>query len=242
MNPQQASNLYYVAVAAAALKGGVNVGAFRTVGAAEAWRRDLPVHLPEEAHVFRHSKKHLDNLPVPLLIGIARAGASDGDRTNPTSLKKDELVDLVYGRLWSAYLATGATVGASDLSTTTEEDSTMSTTIGKGPKVKEIRDSRKNAKAAAKSAPKAKATAAPKAASEKKASAPRANAGGDLAGKTLVLVGDQNPRREGTHGFKSMEVIRKAGSKGISYDDAVKNGARRVDILGSIELGQLTVK
>ena len=69
-------------------------------------------------------------------------------------------------------------------------------------------------------------TAAKKAA---KAPAKKAAANGEgrgrtshYSGKTLVATAEAlktNPRREGTAGFKFMEVVRKAGKKGIKYED-----------------------
>lgn len=39
-----------------------------------------------------------------------------------------------------------------------------------------------------------------------------------------------NPRREGTNGYKSMDIILKAGTKGIKYEDFLAQGGRRVDL------------
>lgn len=58
-----------------------------------------------------------------------------------------------------------------------------------------------------------------------------------LSGKTLFAsaeVRKANPRRPKSHGFKSLEVIRKAG-KGIAYAAAVAAGARPVDIRWDVE-------
>lgn len=43
-----------------------------------------------------------------------------------------------------------------------------------------------------------------------------------LSGKTLIAnpkLNGQNPRQEGTHGFRVHEMIRAAGSTGIRYED-----------------------
>ena len=57
-----------------------------------------------------------------------------------------------------------------------------------------------------------------------------------LEGKKLFLtkaVLKSNPRRTGTWGFRSLEIIRK--KNGITYNDAVAKGARGVDIRWDIK-------
>lgn len=52
---------------------------------------------------------------------------------------------------------------------------------------------------------------------------------GKFVGKTIVgtkEVLEKNPRREGTKGFESMEIIRKAGTAGISHEAYIKAGGR----------------
>jgi hypothetical protein len=49
-------------------------------------------------------------------------------------------------------------------------------------------------------------------------------------GRTLKAKTHDNPRREGTHGHKSMAIIIAAGDKGISYEDFIAAGGRRVDL------------
>lgn len=49
-------------------------------------------------------------------------------------------------------------------------------------------------------------------------------------GKTLKAKTTDNPRREGTHGHKSMAIIIAAGPKGILYEDFIAAGGRRVDL------------
>lgn len=49
-------------------------------------------------------------------------------------------------------------------------------------------------------------------------------------GKTIRAKVKENPRREGTHGHKSMAIILAAGDNGISYEDFIAAGGRRVDL------------
>ena len=49
-------------------------------------------------------------------------------------------------------------------------------------------------------------------------------------GRTIRAKVKENPRREGTHGHKSMAIILAAGDKGLSYDDFIAAGGRRVDL------------
>lgn len=58
------------------------------------------------------------------------------------------------------------------------------------------------------------------------------------AGKFLVKVSKDNPRREGTAGYKSWEKLK--GGK-VKYEAAVEAGARPVDIRWDVEHGNLKV-
>lgn len=58
----------------------------------------------------------------------------------------------------------------------------------------------------------------------------RKKGSGTFAGKTLIGKKDVNPRRPGSHGFKSYEIIREAGAKGISYEDYIARGGRGNDL------------
>jgi hypothetical protein len=64
-----------------------------------------------------------------------------------------------------------------------------------------------------------------------------------FTGKTIFLSPGitANPRREGTHGFKSMEIIMKA-KNGLSYDDFVRQGGRRQDLVWDIAHGNVVVR
>ena len=62
----------------------------------------------------------------------------------------------------------------------------------------------------------------------------------EFAGKKIYLVGKDNPRREGTHGHRSMEVVK--NKPGITFEDYISGGGRRVDLKGSIELKQVELK
>ena len=44
-----------------------------------------------------------------------------------------------------------------------------------------------------------------------------------------------NPRREGTKGYKSFAIVLLAGPKGITYEDFLAQGGRRVDLAWDLE-------
>lgn len=90
----------------------------------------------------------------------------------------------------------------------------------------------------------AKAAKAPKAPVEKKApgeGAPRGRKS-EFAGKhiTRATEGGANPRREGTNGFRSFELIDK--KKGVSYEDYIAGGGRAIDLAWDLGKGYVTVK
>jgi len=61
-------------------------------------------------------------------------------------------------------------------------------------------------------------------------------------GKHLHKVGEfkkTNPRREGTHGWKSWEAISKDG---ISYEDFIAAGGRNRDLMHDVNLGRIELK
>lgn len=70
-----------------------------------------------------------------------------------------------------------------------------------------------------------------------------------LAGKTLVatvkLDGDKapiNPRRVGSFGYNSLEIIIKAGKTGISTEDYLAAGGRMNDLNWDVEHGSVSAK
>lgn len=90
-------------------------------------------------------------------------------------------------------------------------------------------------KAPAKKAAETKKTAAAKIAPKGKASA--------FAGKTISLspkCKGENVRKEGTGGWNSMEIVRKAGK--ISYEDFVAKGGRRQDLAWDADRGSYDLK
>jgi hypothetical protein len=93
------------------------------------------------------------------------------------------------------------------------------------------------AKAAKGAAPKA-APATGKGKAPKAAPAPRTS---KFAGKTIRTTLKDNPRREGTHGFKSFQIILK--SKGaISYEAYKAAGGRNNDLQWDVNHSYVTVK
>lgn len=63
----------------------------------------------------------------------------------------------------------------------------------------------------------------------------RKKGSGTFAGKTLIGKKEVNPRRPGSHGFKSYEIIREAGPKGIAYEDFIAKGGRGNDLRWDID-------
>jgi hypothetical protein len=59
-----------------------------------------------------------------------------------------------------------------------------------------------------------------------------------LAGKTIVKLSADNPRREGTNGWKSWNLIK----EGMTYEQFVAAGGRRVDLAWDIKAGHLELK
>lgn len=60
-------------------------------------------------------------------------------------------------------------------------------------------------------------------------------------GKRIHKVGEfksTNPRREGTHGFRSWEAIK----DGMSYDEFIEAGGRNRDLMHDVNLGRIELK
>ena len=62
------------------------------------------------------------------------------------------------------------------------------------------------------------------------------------AGRTLVALVDFNPRREGSKGHHSMQLILDAGKNGIKYEDYIAGGGRNNDLAWDIEHGAVKVE
>lgn len=59
-----------------------------------------------------------------------------------------------------------------------------------------------------------------------------------LAGKTIVKLSAENPRREGTNGWKSWNLI----SEGMTYEQFIAAGGRRVDLAWDIKAGHIELR
>jgi hypothetical protein len=59
-----------------------------------------------------------------------------------------------------------------------------------------------------------------------------------LAGKTIVKLSAENPRREGTNGWKSWNLI----TEGMTYEQYVAAGGRRVDLAWDLKAGHIELK
>jgi hypothetical protein len=102
------------------------------------------------------------------------------------------------------------------------------------------------AKAAKEAAAKAKAeekAAKAKEKAEAKAAAKAAKGDGrvgrtaGLAGSILKATKTENPRRPGSHGFRSLQLIIDAGEAGITFEDFIKKGGRNKDAKWDIDHG-----
>ena len=60
-------------------------------------------------------------------------------------------------------------------------------------------------------------------------------------GKRIYKVGEwkkTNPRREGTHGYKSWEAIK----DGMPYDEFLASGGRNRDLMHDVKLGRIEIR
>jgi hypothetical protein len=62
----------------------------------------------------------------------------------------------------------------------------------------------------------------------------------NFSGKKLRPLVDENPRREGTWGFKSMAII--LSNPGITYEDFVAAGGRNNDLVWDIKHGHVVAE
>lgn len=61
-------------------------------------------------------------------------------------------------------------------------------------------------------------------------------------GKTIIANRSINPRRAGTHGFRSYAVLMEAGKKGLAYADYIAKGGRPNDLAWDLERNWVEVK
>lgn len=59
-----------------------------------------------------------------------------------------------------------------------------------------------------------------------------------LAGKSIIKLSVENPRREGTNGWKSWNLI----TVGMTYEQYVAAGGRRVDLAWDLKAGHIELK
>ena len=169
-------------------------------------------------NVQNMKKEELDAIPTSKLVEIYNHLARKVEQREVERFAKRE--DAVR-RTW------GMILNAQQLG----KEIDAPTTKVEAPKAK------KAAKAPAK--PEAKEEAKPKAAREPKTDRRTPK---DLEGKKLYFKGDgkENPRREGTHGHKSLQII--IDHKGITFDDFVKKGGRPKDLYWDMEYDRIEVK
>ena len=60
------------------------------------------------------------------------------------------------------------------------------------------------------------------------------------AGKTVKPLVAENPRRPGTHGHKSFEILL-ANPDGMTYEEYISEGGRRNDLLFDVERERASV-
>jgi len=61
-----------------------------------------------------------------------------------------------------------------------------------------------------------------------------------LKGKMLKTLKDENPRREGTGGFKSMQILIDADGP-MAYEDFISAGGRKVDFMWDLERDRVEI-
>ena len=61
------------------------------------------------------------------------------------------------------------------------------------------------------------------------------------AGSSILALVDKNPRRLGSHGYKSMQIILDAPDKTILYEDFIAAGGRGEDLRYDLEKEHVTV-
>jgi len=61
-----------------------------------------------------------------------------------------------------------------------------------------------------------------------------------LKGKMLKTLTDENPRREGTGGFKSMQILIDADGP-MAYEDFISAGGRKVDFMWDLERDRVEI-
>jgi len=62
-----------------------------------------------------------------------------------------------------------------------------------------------------------------------------------FSGSRIVSTKTVNPRRPGSHGWKSMKIIIESGPDGISYEDFIAAGGRAVDLRWDVAHGNVMV-
>lgn len=223
------SNIYYVIADDSAQVAGLVVRGFTRNNRAESYAKTA-----KNAQIIRHSKVALSRLSMALLMKIVRTGRPD---IKVTQLDRDSLVTAAHGCLWAASISTSKLDVHPDDSRAQRNREILEMAKNKGGSAAteaaptKVRDMRAGTAAAGE----AKAPKEPKVAKPKAEPKPD-----EYAGKKIYLVGKENPRREGTHGHRSMEVVR--NKPGVTFEDYIAGGGRRVDLKGSIELKQVELK
>lgn len=63
-----------------------------------------------------------------------------------------------------------------------------------------------------------------------------------FSGRKIVTKLKENPRREGTHGHASFQIVLNAGAKGISYEEYRLAGGRSNDLQWDLDHDYVTLK
>ena len=63
-----------------------------------------------------------------------------------------------------------------------------------------------------------------------------------FAGRKIVLIKRDNPRRPGTHGWRSYEILRDAGRRNLTYEQYIEAGGRSNDLAWDLDKGHVEVK
>lgn len=87
---------------------------------------------------------------------------------------------------------------------------------------------------------KVKVEKAPKAEGEKRGR--KAGVSSKFSGKVIFPLSDANPRRVGSHGFNSYEIIRGKKADGVKFDKYIEKGGRAKDLQWDIDAGFAEVR
>lgn len=177
-------------------------------------------------NVQNMKKEELDAIPTSKLVEIYNHLARKVDQREVERFaKREDAVRRTWGMILNAQQ-----LGKEIDAPTTKVEAPKAKKAAK-PEAKE--EAKPKAKAEVKKEANAKAAKEPK--TDRRS--PK-----DLEGKKLYFTGKDgvNPRRDGTWGFKSLQII--ISNPGIKFEDWVKKGGRTVDLYWDMKYDRIEVK